>query len=235
MSQLFISAIYRYIDVNEDNVHVILDIGSRDALSSVDFAKIFPKAQIYAFEANPEAIPTCLANSQSYPNITCLFGALYNQDTTITFHPMDMEKSPHKSIGSSSIFEVDHTAPLPKEWQWVQKEVQVGASKLDTWRRDEGIGPIDLIWMDAQGSEGLILEGARESIGDVKAVITEAGMIPYYKGQTLLPEINEFMIKNGFCLIEVWPEMNLECTVVYVNKRFLRKPLPDHSVSFPSI
>jgi len=228
MSKLFVDSISRYIDVNQDNVNVILDIGSRDALSSVDFVPIFPRAKIYAFEANPEAFPTCLINSWNYPTIKCINKALYNRNTSLTFRPMDLEKSKDKSIGSSSIFEVDQSVPLPKGWSWVQKEVQVEAVTLDSWCEQNSVPVVDLIWMDAQGSEGFILQGAKNTIKNVKAVITEAGMVPYYKGQSLLPEINEFMVSNGFCLIEIWPEMPLECTVLYVNKKFLRNPLPTH-------
>ena len=38
---------------------VILDIGSRDLEQSIEFTSVYPLAEIYAFEPNPEQYKIC--------------------------------------------------------------------------------------------------------------------------------------------------------------------------------
>ncbi len=51
---------------------VILDIGSRDCMQSIEFNNYFKNSQIYAFECNPNTIPICRNNIKNYPNINLI-------------------------------------------------------------------------------------------------------------------------------------------------------------------
>jgi methylase of polypeptide subunit release factors len=50
----------RYLNKkNYTNPSIIFDIGSRDCLQSLEFAKQYPSAKIFAFECNPLTLPLC--------------------------------------------------------------------------------------------------------------------------------------------------------------------------------
>ena len=49
-------------DININDELIILDIGSWTANEGIKFAKIFPNAKIFSFEANPISIELCHHN-----------------------------------------------------------------------------------------------------------------------------------------------------------------------------
>jgi hypothetical protein len=81
---------------------------------------------------------------------------------------------------------------------------------MDDWRRQNAVGPIDMIWMDAQGSELDVLRGAVETLKDVKVILTEVGLGQYYQGQSLKPEIDAFLMGQGFRELEYGFKQNFQ-------------------------
>lgn len=55
--------------------------------------------------------------------------------------------------------------------------------------------------IDAQGFEKNILEGACESLKDIIGVQLEMSLVQLYQGETLFPEMLEYMSENGFTLM----------------------------------
>ena len=56
--------------------------------------------------------------------------------------------------------------------------------KLDDWTKDNGIENVDLIWIDVQGSEREVLDGARNLLKKTRYVWTEYGEIEYSGGMS---------------------------------------------------
>lgn len=54
------------------------------------------------------------------------------------------------------------------------------------------------MFLDTQGSEYEILEGAKKTLKYVKGLILEYSIVPLYEGQYLLPDIVNFLTKEGF-------------------------------------
>ena len=73
---------------------------------------------------------------------------------------------------------------------------------LDSWRKENNIGAIDLLWVDAQGGELDVFKGAVETLREVKVILTEVGLEAYYQGQSLKPQIDEFLKSQGFRELE---------------------------------
>ena len=88
-----VKVIYPFINQRflKEDVKVIFDIGSLHCLESVQLAKKYPNAKIYAFEANPKSYEICLENSKDYPSITVINKAVNDYDGTCKFYPMDKE------------------------------------------------------------------------------------------------------------------------------------------------
>jgi FkbM family methyltransferase len=185
---------------NDDDVRVILDIGSRHCLESVEFSKKFKNAKIYAFEANPTSYQECVKNSINFNNIKVVNICINEYDGFCKFYPINPSKTQTSwfdgNLGASSLFlsngAVDHIE------KYVQDEIEMPCIRLDTFCNIEKIEKIDAIWMDLQGGELLALKGLGDLLDSVEVIQTELEINPMYHGQCLYKETNEFLEKKGF-------------------------------------
>ena len=101
-----------------------------------------------------------------------------------------------------------------------QYKDRIKVYELAMSNKTERIGPIDLLWVDAQGSELDVFKGAEQSLKDVRVIMTEVGTGSYYQGQSLKPEIDEFLIKQGFTeLSGAWEQaFAYEGNAIYIRK-----------------
>jgi FkbM family methyltransferase len=51
---------------------------------------------------------------------------------------------------------------------FIECEVEVKTTTLDAWAKSENPSIIDLLWIDVQGAEKEVLEGAAELLKDVR-------------------------------------------------------------------
>jgi len=179
--------------------YIIFDIGARDCLQSIEFYKQFPNARIYAFECNPNTLEICRKNIAEYADrIKLIEGAVCDYDGTITFYPINQEKTQTSwadgNPGASSIFKSNGTYTVEN---YVQDEIQTNCHRLDTIMCRENIPRVDIIWMDLQGAELLALKGLGEYINSVQYIFTEVSYKPIYENQVMFNELNAFITQNG--------------------------------------
>lgn len=173
---------------------VILELGSRDGIQSIEFSKIFPKAKIYAFECYPPCIEMCIKNTRKYKNIKIVKNAVFNKDCNINFYSFS------DNIGTGSIFKINKKSPIshliPK------KEIKVKATRIDTWAKENNIERIDLLWVDLQGAEYEAFEGMGKYLSNIQAIYTEVEKKEFYLDQKLMKDISELLNKYGFYLLK---------------------------------
>ncbi len=178
--------------------NVILELGSRDAIQSIEFFRIFPHAKIFAFECNPPSIKKCIENVKYYKNIEVVPHAVGNKNEKLQFYPVTTD-----NIGASSLYKAsgkyDFAEILP------QKEITVEGIRIDTWAKEKGINKLDLCWLDLQGAEYEALEGMGDLIFSIQAIYLEVSHQEIYKGQKLFREILEFLKGKGFSMIQYHP------------------------------
>jgi FkbM family methyltransferase len=195
---------------------IILDIGSRDGLQSLEFAAAFPNANIYAFECNPDTIPICIDNCKKFKSISIIEKAVSDKDGEISFFPIDLGKNYKTDTGFSSIFKKN------KDWNdpQIQKEIKVLSTRLDTWAKQCNIPNIDIIWMDIQGAELLALHGLGEYINNIKIIQLEASLATIYDGQCFTNDIEDYLIKNKFKKIYNSPNLYSDADLIFINERY---------------
>lgn len=214
--------------IDWDSVETICDIGSWNLDQSIEFMEILPDAKVYSFEGNPENYKTCedvYGRLSGYfkENLKIYNTILSDETGKINFYPVidDDENtdvsSKHKLMKGLSEEYSDN--PL------IKAKTQVDATTLDLWRVENKIDKVDIIWMDVQGVELDTLEGAHETLENVKCIFTEVGLKPYYEGQALKTEIDYFL-KNeaGFVEIPESSEYNsteCESSTIYVKRDLL--------------
>lgn len=210
--------------VDFDTIKNICDIGCCDLSQSFEMLQVLPNAKIFAFEPCPRNYQQSLhnlKNSEYQSSINLYEMALGDKIDKIKFYPMD-DTNP----GASSKYKLMDKTILDSVWSgrwshYQNKEVEVHQDTLDNWRSINNIENIDLIWIDVQGAELDVFKGAVETLKNVKVILTEAGLQPYYEGQSLKPEIDQFLKEQGFYELESAFEYNgsyCEANLIYIKK-----------------
>ena len=183
-------------------VEVIFDVGACHALESVELSKKYPNAKVYTFEANPVSYDVCLENTEGYDSITVINEAVNDYDGLCKFYPMDKEKTittwEDGNQGASSLYRANGQYDFIEKY--VQYEIEVPCTRLDTFCERNGIDKIDIIWMDLQGAELKALQSLGSLLDTVQIIHTELEMNPMYEGQCLFSYVNEYLTNNGFYL-----------------------------------
>lgn len=188
------TAFLDYIIDRISEPEVILDLGSYDAMQSIEFAIAFPKAKIYAFECNPANIRKCHDNIKNFKNIEIIPKAVFNKNGNIKFFPVI------SNPGASSLFKA--SGKYDKIEKYSHEEITVEAIRIDTWAKERGIKKIDLIWLDLQGAEYEALESIGNMIYYIEAMFIELELKEIYKGQKLFEDVVKFLKSKGFSMIK---------------------------------
>jgi len=191
-------------------VEVIFDVGACHALESVELAKKYPNAKVYTFEANPVSYNVCLENTKGYDSISVINEAVNDYDGTCKFYPMDKDKTvttwEDGNQGASSLYRANGAYDFIEKY--VQYEIEVPCTRLDTFCQKNSIDKIDIIWMDLQGAELKALQSMGEILDTVQIIHTELEVNPMYDGQCLFSDVNNFLTNNGFDL--EWGDTNVQ-------------------------
>lgn len=169
---------------------VILDIGSRDAEQSVEFARTYPEANVYAFEPNPQQYEICCSRVNDFDKITMYNLALSDKRGDLDFYVT------HGNVGASSLLK-----PLDVPFGHTNdfSVIKVKCMTIDDWCKLESVGQIDVMWMDVQGVELNVLRSMNKDVlSKVKFIHCEASESPYYEGHSLKAELQSFLNENGF-------------------------------------
>ena len=93
---------------------------------------------------------------------------------------------------------------------------------MDEWCSNNEIPQIDLLCMDTQGATLQILQGLGDYLSSVKYIITEADYQRYYLGEALYPEINAFLVSNGFTQVSTINQGTLYGNPLYIRNDLLK-------------
>ena len=202
-------------------VEVIFDVGACHALESVELSKKYPNAKVYTFEANPVSYDVCLENTEGYDSITVINEAVNDYDGVCKFYPMDKEKTittwEDGNQGASSLYRANGQYDFIEKY--VQYEIEVPCTRLDTFCERNGIDKIDIIWMDLQGAELKALQSLGPLLDTVQIIHTELEMNPMYEGQCLFNDVNEYLTNNGFDLEYGDTNVQFGSNFIFTNQR----------------
>ena len=211
----------------------ILDVGAMDGWEGANFAKVFTDARIYAFEASKANCERCTKTYMAQPYATRSRIGLSNIALTDVTGPMKfwavdeaaaMAAKDKVNWGMGSMLKLTD----PDMWPWehnAQVEIEVQGYRLDDYCVAAKIETVDAIWMDVQGAELKVLQGAGKVLENIQAIMTEAGVEAYYEGHMLKPELDQFLASQGFVELESARQQahRYEVNAIYVNQRFAKK------------
>ena len=185
-------------EIIPDNI-TIVEGGAFYGNDTVQMARAWPNSRIFTFEPVPELFTQLQEKTESYKNITCINLALAEKAGTAQFWPSENPKKPGKHSQAGSL--------LPPKERLKFSEIrfnepfEVPTVSLDLWAQQNGIDRIDFLWLDLQGYELPVLQGAGDLLSNVSYIYTEVNFIEAYAGQKTYPDIVKKIEAYGFEII----------------------------------
>lgn len=188
---------------------IIFDIGACEGEDSIKFKKMFPNSKVFAFEPTPRNRLLIEDNIKKYrcEDIHVYPYALSNKNGKAKFHvssgvPKGKENDVWDYGNKSSSLLVPTDVTRVHEWLKFDKTIEVQTKRLDSFMSKNQIEMIDFLYMDVQGAELMVLDGAGDMINSIKAIWLEVESVELYEKQPLKDDIEKFMQKNGFMKIK---------------------------------
>lgn len=176
---------------------VIIEAGAHNGRDTVQMAKIWPKATIYAFEPHPKYFQILKNSIFDFDNVHCFEIALSNVVGRAKFYISDEELH----SGSSSLL-LPRLEILNRYWpamRFADKDrVFVNTVTLDVWAKENQVKNIDFMWLDMQGAELMILKASPQIMKTVKFIYTEVSFIGGYESSPFYSEVCEWFKDQGF-------------------------------------
>ncbi len=176
---------------------IIFDVGACRGEVALIYNKLFPVSKIFCFEPFPQSFKLLSSNTSELNNVTVCNKALGNFNGKTVFHS-------NRSSPTNSIFPTTEESKLiwKNDVHDTLSTIEVEMETLDKFISENNINKIDILKLDVQGSEFLVLEGAREAIesGIIKIIFSEMITLPTYQNQKSPGEFLEILRANGFML-----------------------------------
>jgi FkbM family methyltransferase len=206
----------RFLKHIEGPLNIIVEVGSRYGDESLVLSDLYPNADIYSFECNPNTVEQCktaLANRKNIHFFDCALGSTESVQPFFSYTK--------GNDGASSLYRrID-----ADETQVCTGEVKI--QRLDSILIDN---TIDLLCVDVQGYELEVLKGT--NLNKVRYIIQEEpnpiinttylpeGVHSKYVSAPSSEEIKAFMNMNGFEEVERISENYIEDNVLWINKNY---------------
>lgn len=205
----------------------ILDAGASYGRISKKLLRLFPDANVYAFEPNPIYLETLLQiqkeNIQLHPYFAALSDFVGTSDFYVTQAPSD----------SSLLAPEQRLKAISPTGASLKKTLRVDVTTIDQWAEQNGNLPIQLMKFDIQGAELKALQGGVNILhSSAMLIYTEVWFYPVYQGCALIGDIDSFLRQNGFELFDLFkPHYDklgrlAWANVIYINSGKLAVKLP---------
>lgn len=163
----------------------IFDVGGHQGQTATNYLNLFPESLIYTFEPFSASFEKLTSTINKHPKIFPFKLALGNECKTTSLNI-------NKNSATNSIFpthpEGEHI--WGKDLLNTVTSEEIKMLTLDEFAKQKSIEKINILKLDTQGSEYLVLEGAKELIKQKKIdlIYTELIVLPTYKHQLQLSE-----------------------------------------------
>jgi FkbM family methyltransferase len=156
----------------------------------------FPRCHFLLLEPSKEAYSQLSRRLAGNPRVTCLQVAAADRDERTTFHEMSI-------TGNGSLLSLagpsESSFRVPEIEEIDSYEVQT--VRLDSLPELSDDTPIDCMWIDVQGSELAVLEGAEGLLDRVGAAFVEVATDKLsYEGATSFVDLQALMSRHAFRL-----------------------------------
>lgn len=190
---------------------VILEAGAHKGRDTIEMAKLWPNGQIHAFEPT-DIYEQLVQNTEGYLNIYTYNKALDALSSQKTMYACTGKYTQLSSLHKPSEY-------FTKNTKFSFNEITVNTITLDEWAEQYTIPTIDMIWLDAQGAELTILQGASKSLRNTKLLFLEANIVERYEDAVLYDELKNWLLEHNFIQLAADEEIkNNRFNVLFIKK-----------------
>ncbi|MCX6313037.1 MAG: FkbM family methyltransferase [Bacteroidetes bacterium] len=176
ISEIFEKEIYKFY--SDIETPYIVDCGANIGLGVIYFKRLFPKAEIVAFEPDENVFNALQKNMESYAlgDVDLIQKALWNEKKKIKFHS--------EGADAGRVLNNEESG----------KTISVNAIRLESYLNK----PVDFLKIDIEGAETTVLKDCREKLINVKKIFVEYHSFVNQKQE--LAELIDLLIEAGFRL-----------------------------------
>ena len=185
--------------LNNFQIKTVLDVGANSGQYAYYIRRLGYRNKIISFEPLSEAYSTLrkfAERDRKWDTVNVALGDLDGE--------LDINVS--KNSVSSSVLEMTSIHVQAEPHSAFRGKERIAIKRLDTWVDETGL---DLgstyVKIDTQGFEKAVLEGAAESLKEIKGLQMELSIVELYKGQSLATEMINYLESMGFALYSVEP------------------------------
>ena len=172
----------------------VIDVGANTGQFTIAAARIFKGAKIHAFEPLPNCVKKLRRLTLNLPDVEIHAVAIGHRRGKCDFFV-----NAYSQASSMLRLSKKKSAQFPNLEEI--NTIHIDMETLDSFFAERCMkGPV-LLKIDVQGSEKLVLEGAREMLKRIDYVLLEASFTPTYVGEPLFPELFEIMGELSFGFI----------------------------------
>jgi FkbM family methyltransferase len=186
---------YLFKNINEELI--IFDVGACRGEVALIYNRLFPDSLIYCFEPFSPSFNLLNNNISELKNIIAFNKALGSFNGKTVFHS-------NRSSPTNSILPTNDESKLiwKNDVHDTISTIEAEMVTLDRFISENNIKKIDILKLDVQGSEFMVLEGAKKAIesGIIKVIFAEMITLPTYKNQKNPGEFLELLRSCGFML-----------------------------------
>lgn len=191
---------------------IIVEVGCHCGEDTSMFRECFPHAVIYGFEPDPR-------------NIYVL--EKYFSHCNIHLFPMAVSNKNEKDVDFFQSYSHENINRMLKKYKWIRKDdfislklnrsgasslkrghqavknadlIKVDTVTLDSWSESYNVNHIDILWIDVQGAEKEVIDGAKNILKNTHYIWIEYGEVDYQGGMSRRETVS--CLKSNFRVIE---------------------------------
>lgn len=172
------------------DINTIIDVGAYQGNVFGSLSILFPRAKIFAFEPNTNNF-NLIKSKYHLPKLTLSNLALSNKvgKSHFIIYPLSY---------LSSLLEIDNRNHEFKHLNKKSKRVYIMTTTLDKYFEGQRLKGKIFLKVDTQGTEGVVLRGARKLLKEVSVVNVETSFDSFYKNQDNFEKIYKYLARLGF-------------------------------------
>lgn len=172
-------------------IKTVLDIGANVGRFAITARKLFPEAQIYAFEPLPDCLEKAKQLMHGDPRFTPVNVALGVEPGDATFYR-------NAASPSSSLLKVTRTHTTSYPGTGDTAEVRITVDTLDRVASRFDFATPMFVKIDVQGFEEQVLRGGEATFRRASVLLIETSFETLYEGQSLYEQIHALLHEWGF-------------------------------------
>ena len=188
-----------------DDIKYIVEVGSLDGADSMFFKNHFPLSTVYTIEGLPENYNKYLKDNKDIQTFNIVISDYIGN---VNYYVKNIN-------GLHGIYN--------RGDNYGTETIQLPCITLDKFCEDNNIPQIDILKIDVEGATLDVLKGMGNILPNIKIMHIETETYPFFDGQSLHDDVEDYLIRENFNKIEMTKceilKNKYQCDSVWVNQK----------------